>query len=79
MHILYILTTGAADATKASLPVHLAVNGSVAIGDEAAIFMAGDGTEYLTGKAIDEAQGVGVPSMAELFEKVRQHNIPVHV
>ena len=79
MRILYILTTGTADATKASLPVHLAVNGSVAIGDEPAIFMAGDGTEFLTGTAIDEAQGVGVPRMAELFEKVRDHNIPVHV
>ena len=79
MRILYILTTGTADATKASLPVHLAVNGSVAIGDEPAIFLAGDGTEFLTGTAIDEAQGVGVPRMAELFEKVRDHNIPVHV
>ena len=79
MRILYVLTTGNADPTKASLPVHLAVNGSLAIGDEPELFIAGDGAEFVRGDAIDHAQGVGVPAMAELFEKVRQHKIPVHV
>ncbi len=79
MRILYVLTTGTADPTKASLPVHLAVNGSLAAGDEPEIFMAGDGTEYLAGDAIEHAQGVGVPAMTELFESVRHHKIPVHV
>jgi predicted peroxiredoxin len=79
MRILYILTSGKADPTRASLPVHLAVNGSTEIGDAPAIFIAGDGTELLSGGAIDEAQGVGVPSLRELFEKVRLHEIPVHV
>jgi predicted peroxiredoxin len=79
MRILYILTSGTADPTKASLPVHLAVNGSTEIGDEPAIFMAGDGTEFLSENAIDQAQGVGVPSMRELFDKVRHHEIPVYV
>ena len=79
MRILYVLTTGIADPTKASLPVHLAVNGSLAAGDEPEIFVAGDGTEYLLGDAIDRSQGLGVPAMAELFEKVRHHEIPVHV
>ncbi len=79
MRILYVLTTGTADATKASLPIHLAVNGSVAIGDQPAIFIAGDGAEYLNGQAIDNARGVGVPPLIELFEKVVHHKIPVHV
>ena len=57
MRILYVLTTGTADPTKASLPVHMVVNGSLAIGDEPEIFMAGDGTEYLAGDAIEHAQG----------------------
>lgn len=79
MRILYVLTTGAADPTKASLPVHLAVNGSVAIGDQPEVFMAGDGTEYLIGDTIGTAQGVGVPALTELFNLVREHRIPVHV
>jgi len=79
MRILYVLTTGTADPTKASLPVHLAVNGSHENGDDAAILMAGDGTEYMTAGSIDAAVGVGVPPLAELFAKVRDYKIPVHV
>ncbi len=79
MRILYVLTTGAADPTKASLPVHLAVNGSVAIGDQPEIFMAGDGTEYVIGETIAAAQGVGVPALTDLFKLVREHRVPVHV
>ena len=79
MRVVYVLTTGTADPTKASLPVHLAVNGSHPNGDEVAIVMAGDGTEYLAPGAIDAAEGVGVPALAELFGKVRDFEIPVHV
>jgi len=79
MRILYMLTAGTADPTKASLPVHLAVNGSVEVGDEPVLLLAGDGTEYIVGSALDEAQGVGVPSLLELFGKARQHEIPVYV
>jgi predicted peroxiredoxin len=79
MRILYTLTTGTADPTKASLPVHLAVNGSHENGDEVAILMAGDGTEYVFAGAIDGAEGVGVPPLAELFTKVRDYAIPVYV
>jgi predicted peroxiredoxin len=79
MKVLYTLTTGTADPTKASLPIHLAVNGSHENGDETAILMAGDGTEYLAVGAIDAAQGVGVPALAELFTKVRGYEVPVYV
>ena len=79
MRILYILSAGTADPTKASLPLHLAVNGSAEIGDEPSIFIAGDATDYLRGNAIADAQGVGLPSMAELAAKLREHEIPVHV
>ena len=79
MRILYLLTTGAADPTKASLPVHLAVNGSVAIGDQPEILIAGDGAEFLVGDTIADAKGLGVPPLSELFGFVREHRIPVHV
>ena len=79
MKVLYVLTSGRADATKASLPLHLAVNGSKEIGDDAIILMAGDGTEFVAAGAIEATEGVGVPPMRELFTKVRQHAIPVFV
>jgi predicted peroxiredoxin len=79
MRILYTLATGTADPTKASLPVHLAVNGSHENGDDVAILMAGDGAEYVLAGAIDGAEGVGVPPMSELFTKVRDYEIPVYV
>jgi predicted peroxiredoxin len=79
MKILYVLTSGISDPTKGSLPVHLAVNGSKEIGDEVQLLMAGDGTAYLAQGAIDAAEGVGVPPMRELFAKVLQYEIPVHV
>ena len=79
MKILYTLTTGTADPTKASIPIHLAVNGSQEVGDDVTIVLAGDGTELLASNAIETTEGVGVPPMRELFAKVREHEIPVHV
>ena len=79
MRILYTLSTGTADATRATLPLHLAVNGSHVNGDDVAIVVAGDGTEYLGAGAIDAAEGVGLPPLAELFDKVRDYEIPVYV
>jgi predicted peroxiredoxin len=79
MRILYVLSTGTNDATRATIPIHLAVNGSIEIGDETSILLAGDGTDFVREGAIDKTVGVGVPPMAELFEKVRKHNVPVYV
>jgi predicted peroxiredoxin len=79
MRILYVLATGTTDPTRGSLPIHLAVNGSIENGDEPAVFLAGDGTQYAAAGAIDAAEGVGLPPMAELFEKIRKHNVPVYV
>ena len=79
MRVLYTLTAGTADPTKASLPVHLAVNGSHEVGDDVVILMAGDGTEFVAEGAIEAAEGVGIPPMRELFAKVLQYQIPVHV
>ena len=48
MKTLYFVTAGAADATRASVPLHIAVNGSVEAGHDTAIVLAGDGTELLS-------------------------------
>ena len=79
MDILYLATSGSADPTRASIPIHLAVNGSVEVGQTARIVLAGDATELLVGSTRDALEGVGVPPARELFAKVRQHEVPVFV
>lgn len=79
MKFLYIATSGTSDPTKASLPIHLAVNGSVEAGHDTEIALAGDAVEIMIGENRDKIEGVGVPAMRELFDKVRDHGVPVYV
>ncbi len=79
MKVLYWLLTGVADPTRVSVPLHIAANGALEVGDEPIVLLAGDATEYLIGEHLQEAQGVGVPPMAELVAKLRDHAVPVYV
>jgi predicted peroxiredoxin len=79
MKFVYMVTSGTADPTKASLPLHLAANGSVEVGHEVAVLLAGDATEILLGDNLDQLQGVGVPPVRELVTKLRDHSVPVYV
>jgi len=72
-------TSGASDPTRASIPLHLAVNGSVEVGHTVGVVLAGDATELLRRDTRDSLAGVGLPPMRELFEKAGQHGIPVYV
>lgn len=79
MRPLFMILTGTSDATRASIPLHLAANGSLEVGDQPVVLLAGDGTEYLTGDGIERAEGVGVPPMRDLLAKLRDHEVPVYV
>lgn len=79
MKVLYMTTSGSADATRASIPMHLAVNGSIEVGHEVGIVLAGDATELLRADARDGIEGLGVPPMRELLSKARDHELPVYV
>ena len=79
MKISYLCTRGASDPTGASVPFHLAVNGSAAIGQEVGIILGGDAADLLTGDHLDTLQGLGLPPMSELVAKIREHQIPVYV
>lgn len=79
MKFLYFVTTGTSDPTKASIPIHLAVNGSVEVGHETSIILAGDAAEIILGDNATTIAGVGLPPMSELVEKVLKHKIPVYV
>lgn len=79
MKFLYWASTGTADPTKASIPFHLAVNGSVEVGHDTAIVLAGDAADIILGDNATTMQGVGLPPMRELVDKVLKHKIPVYV
>jgi predicted peroxiredoxin len=77
--VLYLATTGAGDATKASLPLHVAANGSVEVGHECAVVLAGDATELVSRETAEQVEGVGVPPVRDLLQKLLDNEVPVYV
>jgi uncharacterized protein involved in oxidation of intracellular sulfur len=79
METLYMATSGTSDPTRASLPLHLAVNGSIEVGHRVGLVLAGDATELVKPDVREHLQGVGVPPVRDLLAKARQHEVPVYV
>ena len=79
MRVLYLSTTGASDPTKASLPLHIAANGSVEAGQECAVVLAGDGVELVSRETAEGLEGVGIPPARELFQKLAQNAVPIYI
>ena len=79
MKILYLATSGAGDPTKASLPLHIAANGSVEAGQECALVLAGDATELVSKETAEQVEGIGVPPVRDLFRKLLENRVPVYV
>jgi predicted peroxiredoxin len=79
VRILYLATTGPGDPTKASIPLHLAANGSVEVGQECAVALAGDATDLVRRETAEGVEGVGIPPARELLQKLRDNHVPVYV
>lgn len=79
MKITYFVSAGTSDATRASIPLHLAANGSVEVGQEASIVLGGDATELLLDDNAERTEGLGVPPVRDLLAKLRDHEVPVFV
>jgi predicted peroxiredoxin len=79
MRITYFVSSGAGDPTRASIPLHLAANGSLEAGQQPAIVLGGDGTELVLADNADRIEGIGVPPARELLAKLRDHEVPVFV
>jgi len=77
--ILYLATAGALDPTRASIPLHVAANGSVAEGQECAVALIGDGTELVSREKAERVEGVGIPPTRELLQKLIDNRVPVYV
>ena len=79
MKILYLASAGAADPTRASIPLHIAANGSVGEGQDCAVVLVGDATEIVARKTADQVAGVGIPPATELLQKLIDNEVPVYV
>lgn len=79
MKFLYLATSGAGDPTKASLPLHIAANGSVEADQVCAVVLAGDATELILRETADRIEGVGIPPARELLQKLFDNAVPVYV
>jgi predicted peroxiredoxin len=79
VRITYFVSAGTSDATRASIPLHLAANGSIEVGQEASIVLGGDATELLLEDHADRTEGIGVPPVRDLLAKLRDHAVPVFV
>ena len=79
MRVLYIASSGSSDPTRASLPLHLAVNGSAEIGHEVCLVLGGDATELLQPDLLQSIEGLGIPPVRDLVAKARQRELPIYV
>ena len=79
MKITYFVSAGTSDPTRASIPLHLAANGSLEVGHETAVVVGGDAAELLLEDNAQTVEGVGVPPMRDLLAKLRDHEVPVFV
>ena len=61
------------------MPLHIAANGSVDIGQEVSVVLAGDATDLVIEDNMQRLEGVGVPPVRELLGKLREHEVPVYV
>lgn len=79
MKVLYFVATGASDATRALVALHLAANGGLEAGQEAVIALGGDGAELILQDNPENLTGLGVPPAKDLWAKLREHEVPVYV
>lgn len=77
--LLIVTATGPQDATRASVPFHIAVNGARPAGTEVAVALAGDAVELVKPDVVDSVAGVGIPRLRDLVDKCVAQNVRVYV
>ena len=79
MKILYLAAAGPTEPTRASIPLHVAANGSVDEGQECAVVLVGDATDLISREKAERVEGVGIPPTKELLRKLFDNRVPVFV
>ncbi len=77
--LLITTSTGPADPTRASVPLHIALNGAVKSGVDVAVAFAGDGTEVLKPDVYRGVRGVGIPPLADLMDGLAAAKVAFYV
>jgi len=77
--LLITTSTGPGDPTRASVALHIALNGAVKSGVDVAVAFAGDGAEVLKPDVYKSLRGVGIPAMADLMAGLAQAKIRFYV
>jgi predicted peroxiredoxin len=77
--LIYVVTHGPDDPTKASIPFHLAVNGAAAAGIESQINLAGDAAVLIQEGYLNTVAGVGVPPLKDLVAAAVDRGVPIYV
>lgn len=78
MKMLFMGTYGSESPTHAVLPF-LAAQGAVEEGHEVELLLMGDAVVLMDEAVAKSTIGVGWPSVAEIFAKLVEHQVPVYV
>jgi len=74
-----VAATGPDDATRASIPFHIAANGAGPANVEVAIALAGDSIDLLKPDVSAGVRGVGIPPLTDLLTKCLAQQVRVYV
>jgi len=71
-------TCGPTDATRATIPFHLA-RGAKQTGVDVRIVLAGDSADLVRSGVADAVRGKGVPPLREVLDFATKNGIQIHV
>jgi predicted peroxiredoxin len=77
--LLIVAATGPSDATRASIPFHIAANGAGPAKVEVAVALAGDSIDLLKGDVSAGVRGVGIPPLTDLLTKCVAQQVRFYV
>lgn len=75
---VFVGTHGPEDSNRASFPFIQAAT-AVAEGHQVSIVLYGEGTLLLKDAIVESLHGLGLPSFKELFGRVLEAKIPIHL
>jgi len=76
--ILYFGKYGSAHPTEATFPFHMAV-GALEAGHQPQIVLAGEATNLMKDEILQHIQGVGVPKLKDLLDKLVAQGVAIGV
>jgi predicted peroxiredoxin len=77
--LVYLVTHGPDDPTKACMPIHLAVNGAAEAGIDTEINFAGDAAVLIQDQYLEVVVPIGFPPLKELLAKAREKSVAIYI